>query len=269
MTDLLVASSMSSASEASRLITLLIDSDMHFGHGHPRDDKAHNAHQMMTESNVDAILLAGDITNGNAPTFWQWLTCSWTYDACFQTFMSHYYLPLSVNHKVYVIPGNHDREAKYRKSPFAERYCEVDRFCQTTYGSINYTAPLPHGVLLVAIGDMYPTAEAITWFQSLTFSRDTPLILMWHFNILKSEAFGDWWTEAEKDRFWKVIEHCRVLCIITGHNHSTVKGSWHGIPVVRAAGPGYGRVTIDVDQRTIQLRSIKPAPNNPIDATQK
>lgn len=215
---------------------------------------------MLNEQDVDAILLAGDITDGNAPSFWQWLTCSWTYDPATQTFLTDYYHPLATKHKVYVVPGNHDREAYYHKSPNAEKYFEIDKFCVQTYGSINYTAPLPHGALLVAIGDLYPTASAIAWFKTLTFARDTPLVLMWHFNILQSEPFGDWWTEAEKNRFWNVIQHCRVVCIVTGHNHTSVRTSWHGIPVIRAAGAGYGRITIDMatEPPKVKFNTVKP-----------
>lgn len=235
-------------------LVLLLDSDTHFSHGQIRDDKKNNVKNMLKEPE-GIVLLAGDITNGNAPTFWQWLTCSIPYDNCTQVFKRDYLQPLEKKHKVYFVAGNHDREAKFRNSPGWPDYMEIDELAIQKYGSVNYTVELSHNVLLVAFGDLYPTKETLEWFKSLNIDRERPLIMMWHYNTL-SEPFADWWSDQEKEHFWNVIEPYNLLCIFNGHFHQSNYQRYNGVHMVKAASRGYVRFTIDVKTRKAKYRRV-------------
>ncbi len=246
----------------SRQINLLVDSDLHFDHGHIRADKKHNVISMLDQQDVDAVCLVGDITNGNHPSWGQSLTCSWTYDDCTQQFINQYFTPLARQFDVYVVPGNHDREASFPWTICHQKYWEIDAFCGQHYGSVRYTADLNHGVKLIAMG-VYPNAKALAWFESLHLDKSTPLILMWHYSMHPDEAYSDWWSTQEKDACWNVIKHYNVVCILVGHLHETRLRLWNGIPSIKAAGPGYARVIIDLDtlidgKSKVTLKRIVP-----------
>lgn len=56
-----------------------------------------------------------------------------------------------------------------------------------------------------------------------------PVILNFHYGFY--EWGFKWWTKAERDAFYKVIQPYNILAIFYGHSHAVQMDRWRGIPV--------------------------------------
>ncbi len=57
-----------------------------------------------------------------------------------------------------------------------------------------------------------------------------PVILCQHFGFDSLSTNGDWWSQAERDAFYHVIQNYNVAAIFSGHEHKCERVDWHGIP---------------------------------------
>ncbi len=159
---------------------------------------------------------------------------------------------------VYCCAGNHDT---YVKWPYVWK--PVFKFLQEQYGAtyglfkdfntMGLYRFLHQGVVFLCMG-IYP--KDIEWLKdNLPQNKESPVIIFYHYNTIKSEPYSDWWSDKEKDIFYSTIKNHNVLLIINGHLHGSKEDVWNGIKILRGSGDKVGLVEME-DETLIDITLI-------------
>lgn len=152
-------------------------------------------------------------------------TCSSTAIDEVGTFIEEVYNPLAaVNKNVFVIEGNHDQSTDNMSYPMLT-------FIQNTYNSTAsgcYTYKTPR-FIIVFLGK-YPDASALQFFELTHQSNkdNLPYIVMQHYNFVGK--YSDFWSDAEKNTFYRFCDNKNILFICHGHIHISIETSIQTIP---------------------------------------
>ena len=231
------------------MFSFILDSDLQYGKEGkvgPIFGKEDNLDLILeNDHDVDFVILAGDLTeNGyNGKSF-----CCYNYGGNtkqLQAFQENYLDPLEQeNIVVRLCPGNHDR------GRFPYFYQPVFSLLREKYGDIRYRFEYQHFNFICP--GIYP--NDIPWLEK-QLNGDLPNIIFFHYNL--EGPFSDWWTEKEKDDFYKTIQDYKIAGILVGHHHISKESSWNDIKTVSAAGNGYARITCDSDRGLISKVEFK------------
>lgn len=169
---------------------------------------------------IDVVLVCGDLCDHGYGRF----CCSTDPDET-SAFINEYYKPLkNTGTRVMCCRGNHDT---YNGIPI-ESWQPVRKFIVSEYGDIKYSN-VYGGVRFISC-DIYPTEQIRNWL-SLT---SEPTVLFWHYNL--SGQYSEWWSDADKNSLFNIIKDKNILCICTGHLHSTEQRYWNGIKEISGSG---------------------------------
>jgi Icc-related predicted phosphoesterase len=211
------------------------DSDLHFDQTGScrKPDSVKNIISKHKESPLDFVICPGDLTDTAADGCG--CRCKKTISEL-NEFVDNYVSPLEGNGiPVKATIGNHDYSRTYPCNG-------VEKFIKRKYGATyssdhgtsGYYTFGHNGVQFISLG-VYP--KNLKWLKSvLPADKKAPLIIYYHYNTLKSEPFGDWWKEEEKQAFYDVIKDYNILCIICGHWHTSCGTLWNNLKIIHCAG---------------------------------
>jgi len=106
--------------------------------------------------------------------------------------------------------------------------------------------------------EVYPRGKILDWLkkdlqkrreeiETRATPRPVPVVMFFHFNL--HGPYSDWWTEEQKEDFYKIIEphKDRIAFLAVGHLHSTYTATWKGIPQVNGSGTNLVKVDVSVN----------------------
>ena len=233
------------------MLTLLIDSDLHFGGGGIRSEKRDNVEKIIdfcTDGDVDALICAGDLTNRGMDNKF-FLQCCVPAEREVSNLIEQYLDPLAKHVGVYLCRGNHDKTTKWMGL-----YKPLDTLLVDKHGGLRYTFELK-GYKFICL-DICPNDESLIYLTNVFLSmenKEQPVILFWHYNL--TGKWSDWWPEENKQRLHSIITgfNINVVLIIVGHAHISQQIKWNDINVVSGAGEGLAKYTIDNDTTSFQI----------------
>ncbi|MFP4502138.1 MAG: hypothetical protein ACLFTT_14145 [Candidatus Hydrogenedentota bacterium] len=68
---------------------------------------------------------------------------------------------------------------------------------------------------------------------------DKRVVIIAHYGFHENRDFDGWWTPAEAEAFYEVIQGYPVIAYLHGHNHGTQFYRWRDIPVLDLGSPYY------------------------------
>lgn len=212
------------------------ESDLHFNQAGSCDkpDSVKKLLELHKTSPLDFIVCPGDLTDTGSDG--SGCCCKKSVNEL-NEFIDNYVSPLESNGiPVKASIGNHDYSRTY---PFNG----VEKYIQRKYGATYswkdhdtsgcYTFN-HNGVQFICLG-VYP--KDLKWLNGvLPADKKAPIIIYYHYNTLKSEPFGDWWSEDEKLAFYNIIKDYNLICIINGHWHTSCGTTWNNFKIIHCAG---------------------------------
>ena len=146
--------------------------------------------------------------------------------------------------------GNHDSLTQWWIG-----HNPVYEYVRNRHGGLNYKKEID-GIVIFSLSE-YPNAHAVKWLKTQLEKehKTEPFIVFFHFNL--EGPYSDWWTSAEKDAFYKVVEPYleRLAFVGVGHVHWSNISNWRGIKVVNGAGDALIRVKVtrSVDNKLVSV----------------
>lgn len=241
--------------------SLLLLSDLHYeekkdGSVGMRDPKRFNLKkikELQKTKNLEIVVSAGDMTNyGRNGTSFCGLDKKNNVDE-YGEFIREFVNPLeNMGLQLLLCPGNHDTYVKwpyinkpvlkYIKKKYKSTYQHID-----FYKSNCYKREI-HGISFISMG-IYP--KNLSWLRkNLPIDKSRPIIIFFHYNIIDSEPYSNWWSVVEKIKFYDVIKDFNIKAIFHGHIHATYAKEWRGIPVYNGSSP-YGPMLIEFENDMI------------------
>ena len=129
-----------------------------------------------------------------------------------------------LKYPIYECTGNHDRDA-----PLWYLYKPVVEAVRARHGSLTYS--WDWGDVHVVCLDLYPDLFNRLWLRKdlSAVGRERPVVIYFHYPILG--PFSEWWSQADKEAFRKVIDAYNVVGIFHGHYHGSEHYVWQGYDV--------------------------------------
>jgi hypothetical protein len=232
------------------LLTLILDSDLHFTSKGIRSDKVINTNiikRLCSDEKIDTVITVGDLTDkgwdGSSIFGYHY----GGYEDQVTPLINDYIKPIEEVSKLYLSVGNHDQ---YVIWPYL--YKPVNRLVESKYGSLRYTYNLAN-IKFICLS-IYPDDEGLLYLKEELKDKETPTILVFHYNL--EGDFSDWWcpsppnkelSDKQKEKFYEVIQGYKIIGIFLGHLHKTYQNMWNSIPVVSGAGSGVMKIKITSD----------------------
>lgn len=237
------------------LISIILTSDIHYHYDDSRkevtigDNKHPDTVQKILRecesSDISTIIIPGDFTD-HAFDNKKFCCCivNGEHDEV-GTFFEEFYQPLKEKvPNILACVGNH---SSYVVWPYTHKP-EHD-FIKETFGGLYYSQIID-GIRYYCCG-LYPTLEVSQWLSDglISSDEDTPSIIFFHYNL--EGDYSDWWSQAEKDEFLRVItpHKSKILCIMCGHYHITSNKKWNDVNVVMAAARDIGFCQYNTDSK--------------------
>lgn len=218
--------------------SLLLLSDLHFEKQEDGQIKMRNKERfdieklkhLQQEKNLKLIISAGDLTDhgygGN--------TCFNRQEDELQPFIDEFVVPIeAIGLNLLLCGGNHDTYVKwpYICKPVLKY---IKKKYNTTYSIINHNNSNCYkrefmNITFISMG-IYP--KNLSWLKkNLPNDKYKPIIIFFHYNIIETEPFSNWWKSSEKDKFFKTIKEHNIIALFHGHYHDTYKKTWNHIPI--------------------------------------
>lgn len=218
------------------MFTFILDSDIHYGkreNNGPRTSKQRNSEYISEELDVDFAIVAGDLTENGYDGK---RCCCFKYGGFsnqLKALKEQYIEPIEyVGIPAKLCVGNHDRG----RPPYI--YQPVFRYVKKRHGDIQYS--FDHKNVRFICCGLYP--KDTKWLKKQLKSNQANIIYF-HYNL--EGAWSDWWTEKEKNKFYKTIKGYPIAAILVGHQHSNKQSKWKDIDVIKCAYRGYAKITCD------------------------
>lgn len=168
-----------------------------------------------TVAPVDAMLVAGDLTEWGRPDEWDKFTAAYGLDG---RVTGRLRVP------VLEVMGNHDRvPGPWMEARVVERH-----------GGRRYAVSVG-GVRVVAL-DEAPDDEGLAFLERelVALAAGTPAILLLHFPLEGPFARDNWFGKGTfPDRLAQIVAGHEIVAIVHGHDHATRHYLWRGIDVVQ------------------------------------
>uniref|UniRef100_A0A6C0B3W0 Calcineurin-like phosphoesterase domain-containing protein n=1 Tax=viral metagenome TaxID=1070528 RepID=A0A6C0B3W0_9ZZZZ len=236
--------------------SIILSSDLHFGYlDYLKDvgirldkiDHVHKIIQMKDEYNVQMVITAGDLTenglDGRSILCWR----KNTHDEL-TPMIDKWVTPLeNAGIDVLLTIGNHDT---YTGQPYV--YKPVFEYIKKKYNATCY--PLVYmehsgcytqktnNILFISLG-IYPKNLKFLK-KNLPKDKNDAIIIFYHYNTV-DEAYSDWWSDEEKEKFYEVIKDYNILAIINGHIHLSYKKKWKGFTMLNGGGSKLIRMNME------------------------
>jgi len=204
------------------------DSDLHYGKNklRPRKDKERHPARIIS-TKAQFVIVTGDLTENGY---------SGKKIGCFRyggdkdqisPCIENYVKPIEeAGKEVYLCAGNHDRGRRILKISI---YPAVKRLIRKRHGGSQYT--FRKGDLKFICCHECP--RNIKWLKKQLEDTDQPTIIFFHFNL--EGPFSDWWSQKQKDAFYRAIQDCNIVGILVGHHHVSRVSEWKGIKVISSS----------------------------------
>ena len=218
--------------------------------------------ELKDNPNIDLrfVLFPGDLTDhgkvGNCS-----LLCMPQLDE-WGEFLNMWYTPLhQKNISVYLCPGNHDDSRNWVTGSVYNKIKEMNRGQDYYSFDIGKNEEKVH---FICCG-IYPNNKTLTWLtQDLSHTSPlTPTFIFFHYNL--TGQWSDFWSKAEKEQFYQVIQNQNVKAIITGHIHTSYSTIWKGIPVIGVGGKHFALINFDPPTKNIEVTFHAPGENKEFD----
>lgn len=200
--------------------------------------------------NITAIITAGDLTDHGYDNKNSCLCCSKNGDHDeYSAFIEKYYKPIkNKNNNILLCAGNHDT---YTSFPYRK---PIFKFIKEEYGDLYYYRIID-GILFCSC-DIYPTREIRRWLDNILKQNNMPTIIFFHYNL--TGDYSDWFPEADKQEFLKVIEKYRdnIICILTGHWHVSHTDIWNGFKTYIASSFETGLITYNTETKDCSIQFV-------------
>lgn len=233
-------------------LTICLISDLHCV-GPVFDSKKyliHNFQRLAATEKDWVFILAGDLCdNGRGKASFLSCfpclcmnTCDKNADDEVDYFIQNVHKPLiTVNKNVYMIHGNHDESTDWFSYPMVDY---IKKFHNTTSKGCYFKeieCSDKQNILFVFLGK-YPDIDALEFFEAVHQQNKSklPYIIVQHYNF--TGPYSDFWTESEKETYFRYLDDKNVLCVLFGHIHMTFADfittipSQKKIPVICGAG---------------------------------
>jgi hypothetical protein len=158
--------------------------------------------------------------------------------------------PLKDKYKhVLMCVGNHDSLTQWWTG-----YNPVFNYVKQECGGLIFEKEI-NGIMIYSLSQ-WPKMSTSDWLSKRLALHSKPFVLFFHYNL--QGPFSDWWTDKEKNHFYKVIKphKNRILFVSEGHIHSSYVKEWNGIKVVNGAGNQAMQVLVDTDNMSCDVNSI-------------
>ena len=230
------------------MLEIIHDSDLHYGWSglEPREIKKSHPGRIV-KSSASIVIVTGDLTDDgrNGAKINLGLT-KFRYGGRrnqLKSLMTNYVTPIEESgKKVYLCSGNHDKGKQILK---VFRNQPVRRAIRQRHGANTYA--VEHEGLRFLIMGKYPK-ELIWLSNQLREHSDSPHIIAFHYNL--QGKYSDWWPDAVKDRFYKIIKDYRIVAILVGHTHISDVSVWQGIQVITSSNK-FSRIYYDTVNQKI------------------
>lgn len=229
------------------MVKILLTSDLHFtssGFRYKKNGYMDAVINTLKLGNIDANIITGDLTD---------LDSDGKHFCCIpyggkedqMTPLKNTYIKAVEKYtKVYVCLGNHDWA---QIDPFT--YRPMKNYIIQKYGNLRYVFGI--GDICFISLNIFPDDDSLNFLQKyLKNSPKYPIILFFHYNL--TGAWSDWWTDAQKEKFYNVIKNSNIIGLFVGHRHETYTDTWHGIPIVSGAGDDSFYI-VDIDDKTFKI----------------
>lgn len=207
------------------------DSDLHFRPDGPRKIKQKQL-ELLQETSAEFVIVTGDLTqNGYNGRYLNFGLFKFRYggkeDQLDQLKRQYVNPMVDIGKEVYLCAGNHDRGTSFIK---IFKYSPVRRYIRKRHGGNVYNFQV-QGLNFVVMGE-FPANRK--WLKrKLKCHVDQPFVIAFHFNL--EGKFSDWWSQSDKDKFYRCIKGHNILAILVGHRHVSGVSEWHGFRVISSA----------------------------------
>jgi predicted phosphodiesterase len=231
--------------------SIAIISDLHFGSTEEpsRSNVEHFRNVVILNNDVKAVIVPGDLTSagydGIIKFKWLWRLLGKKNIGCIGggevnelgLFKDNFVTPLEDAGKLVLSGyGNHDT---YNG---AGRYPVLD-WIRTKYGSLPYRRDISTaaGPVRIYMCGQFPDAGCREYLaRELDTAGSEPIIIAFHYAMNST-----WWSDADKNAFWDVIQDKNIKALVVGHTHESNTELWHDIPVFNASGSDFIILNLD------------------------
>ena len=247
------------ACNRSNNFSMVILSDLHYDSTDVREvvldsviQRVNTLDQSDIAGDIKFVAVLGDLTNDASKDEWS-------------RYLQNFGLTgdADLKYPVYEIPGNHDGNIDGVVRTGIRERNRLRANINVSENGLHYSWD-ESGVHFAALGiypglDWDPNCEWCHYFHesfrdpemSLAFLKhdlennlnkpDQPVILFFHYGWDSFSLL--WWTEAEQERFYDLINEYNIAAVFHGHDHAIEHYQWKGIDVWSAGSPQSGDKT--------------------------